>query len=76
MAGDETQRIILPPDDESEFAPGRRVFDRYKLEALAGKGGMGVVWKASDEKLERTVALKFLPDEVATDLEAVRDLKR
>ena len=76
MAGDETQRIILPPDDEGEFAPGRRVFDRYKLEALAGKGGMGVVWKAADEKLERTVALKFLPDEVATDLEAVRDLKR
>lgn len=37
---------------------------------------MGVVWRARDEKLERVVALKFLPETVAADTEAVRDLKR
>jgi serine/threonine protein kinase/formylglycine-generating enzyme required for sulfatase activity len=74
---DETERI-LPSDDSSQrsLAPGRQIFGRYRLEAIAGRGGMGVVWRARDEELDRTVALKFLPDTVASDPEAVRDLKR
>src|SRR5690349_22687945 len=36
---------------------------------------MRIVWRARDDELERTVALKFLPDAVAADVEAVRDLK-
>ncbi len=51
------------------------VFSRYTLEAQIGRGGMGVVWRARDGKLDRPVALKFLPPEVAADAEAVRDLK-
>jgi len=57
------------------FVSGLKVFSRYTLEAQVGRGGMGVVWRAHDEKLDRPVALKFLPPEVAADAEAVRDLK-
>ena len=35
------------------FLPGTRVFDRYVLEALAGRGGMGVVLKGFDRELKR-----------------------
>jgi serine/threonine protein kinase len=51
------------------------VFGRYTLEAVAGRGGMGVVWRARDEELGETVALKFLPEFVASDAVAVDELK-
>jgi hypothetical protein len=58
------------------FSPGQKVFNRYTLKKILGRGGMGVVWLARDEQLERDVALKFLPEVVAMDKEAVLDLKR
>lgn len=58
------------------FGPGQRVFERYKLEKILGRGATGVVWLALDEKLECQVALKFLPDSILRQKSALDELKR
>jgi serine/threonine protein kinase/formylglycine-generating enzyme required for sulfatase activity len=59
-----------------EFVSGQKVFGRYILTRVLGRGGMGVVWLARDDKLSRDVALKFLPELIVHDHAVLDDLKQ
>jgi serine/threonine-protein kinase len=59
------------PIGGGRFTPGQIIAERYRVVALAGRGGMGEVYRAEDLTLEQVVALKFLPAALSQDAAAL-----
>src|SRR5262245_15177162 len=78
------QFIETPPDDvaagliaeEQARSMAGRTLGHYRINSLIGAGGMGEVYRARDTRLDREVAIKILPEELAGNPEPLRRFER
>src|SRR5260370_21106794 len=70
---DQAFRALAESDDESLIG---KTIDHYQILARIGEGGMGLVYAALEQRLNRKVALKFLPSSLIKDEDQVRRLHR
>jgi tetratricopeptide (TPR) repeat protein len=78
---DRTRANLKKQDDESRATESRPMSKtaeqgRYKITGQLGKGGMGIVYKAIDTVLDRTVAYKVLPDSLQENPQALKNFLR
>src|SRR5215213_7883531 len=59
-----------------ELGGGTQLYQRFTLQKVLGRGAMGIVWLARDDKLHRFVALKLVPESASFDALAQEDLRR
>jgi serine/threonine-protein kinase len=64
----------VPGSAQADIPVGHLFANRYRIEQILGRGGMGVVYKATDAQLDETVAIKTLPGDVMT--RSPEDLER
>jgi len=72
-----------PPKNQSEaissstiFAPGTLLGSRYQILRILGQGGMGAVYQARDQELDRTIALKVIRPELASNPSILQRFKQ
>ena len=76
VAGPHRRETPIPDQATKRLTAGDQITARYRLEAVAGTGGMATVWRAHDELLQRPVAIKVMSDTLAANAAAVRRFAR